>query len=74
MTLNYDKIIEVMRLAIISHDITHCKEAAQAALEALQGELPDIVINSKLPDEIYLNEGAEAIITYDELKNLREEE
>ena len=74
MTLNYDKIIEVMAKAMYESEYEHdwkwsgslkanCIKSAKAALEALQGELPEVK-----------GGGIEIIkyaSLYNELKNLR---
>ncbi len=95
MTLNYDKIIEVIESSVIrtmhrSKDRSNyytTRDIAQAALEALQGELPDIVYQIMTVEqdctitkidmlgiaENLDNFENDAVELYNELKNLTQE-
>lgn len=84
--MNYNKIIEAMAKAMYENEYEHdwkwsgsLKEkfiqAAKAALEALQGELPDYTVlkygSRMLESERELLGNS---VLYNELKNLKEEE
>lgn len=87
MTLNYDKIIQAISFKILElgsgdpavaneYELAEVKIVAQAALEALQGELPEedvLSFQSQGHTVTYLNT-SNARELYNELKNLKEEE
>lgn len=83
MKLNIDELIDAMAEAMAKVEyndevsgllIKEFKPEAKAALVALQDYMPEVIKNSNLPDEIFINEGTEAIITYNALKALGRED